>query len=171
MGFKLVSGFIELLKLIITSKAYALTVLHTSQIAIGHIRSSKFVTVFTSSCLVAASNSGRSPSSGFPNYPPPQLPASHSDSSQQLNPSGYLADWLTNQLTHEPNDSSPLTACLSGLNSLYSPGMDDTENTVPLLQCSCCLAMAWHIPLLCAQPSAWTVQKITFLCFCLRAAA
>jgi hypothetical protein len=33
--------------------------------------------VFTSCCLVAASNGGRSPSSGFPNCPRPQLPASH----------------------------------------------------------------------------------------------
>jgi hypothetical protein len=38
-----------------------------------------------SRCLVAASNGGRSPFSGFPNYPRPQLPASNSNSSQRLN--------------------------------------------------------------------------------------
>jgi hypothetical protein len=54
--------------------------------------------VFTSRCLVAASNSGHSPSSGFPNYPRPQLPASHSNSSQRLNPNS-LTQSLTNQLS------------------------------------------------------------------------
>jgi hypothetical protein len=71
--------------LVITSKDYALTVLHTSQITIGHTRSSDSVTVFNSHCLVVASNSEHSPSSGFLNYPWPQLPASHSNSSQQWN--------------------------------------------------------------------------------------
>jgi hypothetical protein len=33
--------------------------------------------VFTSRCLVADSNNGRSPSSGFPNCPRPQLPSPH----------------------------------------------------------------------------------------------
>jgi hypothetical protein len=55
MGFGLVIGFTELLKLITTSKDYALTVLHTSQITIGHTRFSQSVTVFTSCCSVAAS--------------------------------------------------------------------------------------------------------------------
>jgi hypothetical protein len=35
-------------------------------------------------CLVAASNNGRSPSSGFPNCPRPHLPASNNNSSQGL---------------------------------------------------------------------------------------
>jgi hypothetical protein len=73
-----------------TSNDYAVTVLHTSQITIGHTRSSQSVTVFTSRFLVAAFNDGRSPSSGFQNCPCPQLPASHSSSSL-LNPSGYLS--------------------------------------------------------------------------------
>jgi hypothetical protein len=51
------------------SKDYALTVLHTSQITIGHTRSSQSVTFLTNRCLVAASNGGRSPSSVFPNCP------------------------------------------------------------------------------------------------------
>jgi hypothetical protein len=36
-----------------------------------------FFSVFSSRCLVAASNGGRSPSSGLPNCPWSQLPASH----------------------------------------------------------------------------------------------
>jgi hypothetical protein len=36
-------------------------------------------------CLVAVFSGGSSPSSGFPNSPRPQLPASHSNSSQWLN--------------------------------------------------------------------------------------
>jgi hypothetical protein len=51
--------------------------------------------------LVAAFNGERSPSSGFWNYPWPQLPATNSRSLQQLNLSGYL--------THSPTDSTPLT--------------------------------------------------------------
>jgi hypothetical protein len=96
-GVWLVLGFIELLQLVTTSKGYALTVLHTSQITIGHIRSSQSVTDFYCRCLVAASNGGRSLSSGHPNCPRPQLQASHSNISQQLDPSGYLANSLTNQ--------------------------------------------------------------------------
>jgi hypothetical protein len=77
MGFGLVIGFIGLLQLASTSKDYALTVLHTSQITIGHTRSSQFVTVFINRRLVAASNGVRSPSDGFSNCPRPQLPPSN----------------------------------------------------------------------------------------------
>jgi hypothetical protein len=52
-----------------TSKDYAFTALPTSQITIGHSRSSHSVALFTSRCLVAASSWGRSTSSAFPNYP------------------------------------------------------------------------------------------------------
>jgi hypothetical protein len=64
-----VIAFSKLLQLVTTSKAYAFTHLHISEVA-------QSVTVSTSRCLVAASNDGRSPSSGFPKCPPPQLPAS-----------------------------------------------------------------------------------------------
>jgi hypothetical protein len=47
--------------------------------------------VFTSRCLVAASNGGSSLSSGFTNYSRPQLPASGSNSSQRLNPSKSIS--------------------------------------------------------------------------------
>jgi hypothetical protein len=69
-GFGLALVFTELLQLVTASEDYAITVLHTSEITIGHPRSSQAVIVFTSRCLVAACNVGRSPSSGFPNDPP-----------------------------------------------------------------------------------------------------
>jgi hypothetical protein len=53
--------------------------------------------VFTSRCLAAVSNCGRSLSSGFPNSPWPQPPASN-NSSQRLSPSSPLTDKLSNQL-------------------------------------------------------------------------
>jgi hypothetical protein len=43
MEFALVIGFTELLQHLTTSKDYALTVLHTSQITIGHNGSSQSV--------------------------------------------------------------------------------------------------------------------------------
>jgi hypothetical protein len=99
-GFGLLIVFIEFLQLVTTSKDYDVTVLHISQITMGKTMSSKSVTVFNIRCLVAASNGGRSPFSGFPICRRPQLPACHSNSSQQLNPSSYL----TNSLTHQPTD-------------------------------------------------------------------
>jgi hypothetical protein len=89
-GFGLEIGFIEHLQIVTRSKDYVVTVLHTSQITIGHIRSSQSVTVFTSRCLVQASNGESSPSSLFPTISMSQLPVSNSNSSQQLNPSCYL---------------------------------------------------------------------------------
>jgi hypothetical protein len=66
-GYGSAIGFIEVLQLVTTSKDYAFTVLHTSQITIGHIRSPQSVTVFTSRCLPVASKGGRSLSSVFLN--------------------------------------------------------------------------------------------------------
>jgi hypothetical protein len=65
------------------------------------VHSYTLVSTITSSLplLGSASNGGRSPSSGFPNCPRPQLPASHSNSSQRLNLSGPLTHWLTDWLT------------------------------------------------------------------------
>jgi hypothetical protein len=88
-GFGLMIGFIGLLQLVTTSKDYALTVLRTSQTTIGQTKTS--VTAFTSRCVVTASNGGRFLSSGFPNCPRPQLPASRRNISE-LNPSGYLTN-------------------------------------------------------------------------------
>jgi hypothetical protein len=53
----------------------SLTKMQTPKIIVNtaHIKYS----VFTSRCLVATSKGGRSRSSGFPNCPRPQLPASH----------------------------------------------------------------------------------------------
>jgi hypothetical protein len=84
------------MQLITTSKDYAVTLLHISQITVGHAGSSQSVEVFTGRCLVVASNGGISPSYVFLNCPWPQLPASFGNSSQQRTPSGYV----TNSLTH-----------------------------------------------------------------------
>jgi hypothetical protein len=89
---KTVTRFLKLLQLATTSTGYALTILYTSQITVGHTRPSQSVTVFTSRCLVTVSNNGRSPSSGFPKCPRHQLPASHSNSSQRLNCSSPLTN-------------------------------------------------------------------------------
>jgi hypothetical protein len=59
-GFGLPIGFTEFLQVVTTSEDYALTVLHSSQIPIRPNRSPQSVTVFTSRCLVAAFNGGRS---------------------------------------------------------------------------------------------------------------
>jgi hypothetical protein len=66
-----------------------------------HARTSVHSHVFTNRFSVASSKGGLSLSSGFPNYLRPQLPDSHSNSSQQLSPSSPLA----NLLTHQPTDS------------------------------------------------------------------
>jgi hypothetical protein len=55
---------------------------YTSQISVGHTRSSKSVVVFYCHCLVVASNGRCSPSSGFQNHTQFQLPASNSNISQ-----------------------------------------------------------------------------------------
>jgi hypothetical protein len=72
---------------------------HTSQFAIIHTHNNVHSHVFTSRCSVAAINGGRYPSSGFPNYPQPQLPAFDSNSSQQLSLSSPLTHSLTDQPT------------------------------------------------------------------------
>jgi hypothetical protein len=175
-GFWLVIVFIGLLQLVTTSKDYSVTVLHTSQINVRHARFSQSVTIFTSRCSVAASNGGRSPSSGFSNCP---RKASHSNSSQQLKPNGYLTNCnsllvllITSQHGQCRKQLSSVTVQL-----LYSDGVtysnvacaaigtDSVEKNFRPLQCSCHIAMAWLIPMLPAQPSARTAQKTLFLFF------
>jgi hypothetical protein len=110
-GFGSSIGFMEFLRFVTASKIYALTVLYISQITIGHTTTSKSVTFFTNSCLVAASNSGSSPSSGFPNSQRLQLLPSHSKSSQRLNPSGYLT--ATQSRSHNYVTTDDQSASLS----------------------------------------------------------
>jgi hypothetical protein len=85
--FGLTTEFIAHLQLVTTIKDCSH---RCTQITIGHTRSPQSVRLFTSRCLVAACKGGHYPSSGFPNCPPPQLPASHSNSSQRLNTNGYM---------------------------------------------------------------------------------
>jgi hypothetical protein len=108
----LLIGFVEILQLVTTSEDHALTVLHTSQITIGPTWSSRSVSLHYP-LLGSGFNCKRSPSSGFPNCPRPQLPASHNNSSQHLNLSAYL--------TATPNPSRPHL------------GTDRTEKTATLL--------------------------------------
>jgi hypothetical protein len=87
-GFGLVIGFLGLLCntwLHLTNHYHRQTGVHSL--------------VFTSRCSVAASNGGCSPSSGFPNYPQPQLPASNSNGSLGLNLSSSLSNSPTNYFT------------------------------------------------------------------------
>jgi hypothetical protein len=97
----------------------------TSQNNIGLIRSSQSVTLFTSRCLVAASNSERSPSSWFPIGPCSQLPASNSNSSQQLNSIGCP----TNSRTHQPINWLPSQNCFAtgGLRPIIRLGFKPFE--------------------------------------------
>jgi hypothetical protein len=74
MGFGSVIECNECLQLATTSKDYALTVVHISQITMGLTKSSQSVPVVTGWWLVVASNGGSSRSSGSLNCPPPQLP-------------------------------------------------------------------------------------------------
>jgi hypothetical protein len=98
-GFWLVIGFIEHLQLVTTSKVYALTVLHMSQITLGHTRSSHYIVFFTSRCLLTAFNGGLSASSGFPNY---SCASATSISQQQLTMTEpqQSSNWLTNSQTN-----------------------------------------------------------------------
>jgi hypothetical protein len=77
-----------------------------------HIQTSVHSHICTSRCLVVASKGRHSLSSGFPNYPQPQLPASPSNSSQWLNLSSSLTHWLTNSVTHQPTTSTQQTVLL-----------------------------------------------------------
>jgi hypothetical protein len=61
-------GFTDHLQIVTTSNYSAMANLHTLQITRARTKSSQSA-VFTSRCLVATSNSGRSPYYGFSNYP------------------------------------------------------------------------------------------------------
>jgi hypothetical protein len=87
-GFALVTGFIGHLQNVTTNNYDSLTELCTP----NHCN---YRTVFMSRCLVAASNSGRSPSCRYPKCPRPQLPASHFSQLQILTELYWLtAKWL-----------------------------------------------------------------------------
>jgi hypothetical protein len=75
------------------------TELHTPKTAVTTVYRSVF-SVFSSRCLVVASNGGRFPSSGFPKFPWPQIPSSYNCNShltQQwtflCSRAHVLADW------------------------------------------------------------------------------
>jgi hypothetical protein len=88
----------------------------------------KVLSVFTSHCMVAASNSGRSPSSGFPNCPQPQLPASHfsqpqlstdsTNNCQSQSQSHIATDGQSVSLDVEPQTVWQLRSCFCGASAL-----------------------------------------------------
>jgi hypothetical protein len=117
---------------------------YTLQFTITHT----LVSTVTSSLPLLGSGFKRRtfPSSVFPNCPRPQLPASKSNSSQQLNPSGYL------------------THLLIQITDLQYLGTESVENTSPLLSCSCCRGNM----LVCeAVTYQWLLYSCLFLCRCL----
>jgi hypothetical protein len=87
--------------MVTASNSSAIANSHSLQFTTARTKCSQS-TLSTSCWLVAASNGGRSPYSGFPNCPRPQLPASNSNSSH----------WLySSSLTNSPTSSSlPCTA-------------------------------------------------------------
>jgi hypothetical protein len=95
--------------------------------------------------LVTASDGGRSPSSGFPNCPRPQLPASNSNSSQWL----YCNHpQLTISAIHQP---TPLTSLTVLLITSWHRQHRKHRSSVAVYRLlpssnSHCLAVAWHIP-------------------------
>jgi hypothetical protein len=118
-----------------------------------HIHTSVHSHVFTRCCLVAASSSGRSPSSAFPNCPRPQLPDSHSNSSQRLN----LNSPLTNSLTHSPTNNS-LTHSPTNNSLIHSLTHSLTHQPITLQFTG---YPAYKI-------SARTAQETLFLCCCIQ---
>jgi hypothetical protein len=113
--------------------------------------------VFASCCSVAASNGGRSTSSGFPNHLRPQLQASHSNSSQRLNLSSslshWLTDWLTISITHQPTQLKSTPIQLTVLLITYRQGPHRKHRSIflwhfclftkPLLSNGCCISVSF----------------------------
>jgi hypothetical protein len=84
MGFGSVIGLPNSYRSVTTSNYNRFINSHTLQFTKEHAEDFSACCVFTSCCLVAASNCGRSSSSGFSNCHWPQLPAAHSNSSAVL---------------------------------------------------------------------------------------
>jgi hypothetical protein len=123
MGFRLVIGFIELLN---NSWIFFL------QITITH-RLVFWVKVFNSRCLVAASNNGNFPSSGFPNCPRPQ-------------PLQLSTDW-------------PIMATGPRYISLDAGRTGNTtSNSCSLIACVSVAAITWRLPGRCLVTDVFTEQ-------------
>jgi hypothetical protein len=114
--FWIMIGFIELLRSVTQSddSLTELYVVHSKDH--WNYSTYKVFSEYPSHCLVSASNSGLSPYSGFSSGPRPQLPASPSNSSQQLNPIRSLNNSPANRLTplHWLTPKSSLTTSRHG---------------------------------------------------------
>jgi hypothetical protein len=119
MGFGLVIEFIEFLY---NSWPHFMNHYHTQTIADSH--------VYTSLCSVAVSNGGRSPYSGFPNYPVASVISFSQQQVIEVNRSGPVTNSLTLQPTHSTQLNWTLTTSLYTLCSL---GTVRIENTALLL--------------------------------------
>jgi hypothetical protein len=149
----LVIGFIEPLQIVITCKYRPVTDSHTQQFTTAHIMSSRPAVSSPAFCqrLLTA---GVPLFLGSRNVTVPQLPASHSISSQGLT----LTSSLTNSVTHQPTHFTPL----------HSTPLTLTNYPV----CNISARTAQKIPFLCLLFNCYLAnpQTAPFLS-CLRAAA
>jgi hypothetical protein len=98
-GVGLVIGFMEHLytRLVTASKYNAVTNSRTLQFTTARIKSSQ--SVFTSRCLMTASNRVLSIPLGSQTIPVPEPPASNSNSSRAVNRNSSLTHWSTKYFT------------------------------------------------------------------------
>jgi hypothetical protein len=116
--------------------------------------------VFTCRCSVAASNLGCSPSSGFPKFSRPQLPASHGNNSQRLNLSSSLTDWLIQSLANNLSSLTPLD-CLHFANC---PAYNISARTAQKTPSLCCCVQLLPCKHACFR-SRYLVTAVVYLCF------
>jgi hypothetical protein len=93
--------------------------------------------------LVATSNGGRSPSSGFPNCPRPQLPAPHSKNSQRLNRRSPPTNSLTHQQILFTNSTNSSLVLL--ITSRHGPRRKHRSSVaMQSLSWNCCVRFCWR---------------------------
>jgi hypothetical protein len=81
-AYKMFTIFSDFGLMIEFTRLFDTACVYTLQFTITHTLTSVHSYVFSKHCSVVVSNSRCSPSSGFPNYPQPQLPVFHRNRSQ-----------------------------------------------------------------------------------------